>query len=63
MLFRSNYIPARTRLRQLAGGHESIMLIHMFRDWLGTQHNVTSDTGAQYRTLKFLRSAEAAPVL
>ena len=58
-----NYIPARTRLRQLAGGHESIMLIHMFRDWLGTQHNVTSDTGAQYRTLKFLRSAEAAPVL
>jgi uncharacterized protein len=57
------YLASRARLRRLADHHESIMLIHMFRDWLGTQHNLTSDPGAQYRTLKFLRAAEPVPVL
>ena len=58
-----NYMASRDRLKRLSATRESAMLIQMFRDWLGTQHNVTSDTGAQYRTLKFLREAQSVPVL
>lgn len=39
------------------------LVVQMFRQWLGARDSVTEDPGVQYRTLRFLRAADRAPVI
>ncbi len=51
----------RRRMAKLRG--EGAILVDMFRQYLGTQEDLSSDPGVRYRTLEFLRQAERMPVI
>jgi fermentation-respiration switch protein FrsA (DUF1100 family) len=51
------------RDKVLKAGDDADMLTEMFRQWIGTSGRISEDQGVREATMRFLREAQAVPVL